>query len=623
MAKTRPLLPTRPIRPTSSATPGFLNPMNLGALATRPMTMGAPGVPAATPAAPRQATKDGPGSGVPANWLKPSGLPTQTYMAADNVDPGIADRFYGNAPRPGSLGFGMTTQQMVQAGQGGFGGAARPNPNGAAANGGAAVRPGAGAPQQPNMQNGLGQLMQQQTQQRPQQRPSNNVYWPANSIGPASTATASAMIGAQNSAMNNAVGQANNSLVSGPLRSVTGSTGDLQNPGLYTAAYNAAPKAQQTIGAMGDVGDARWNANMGGGGTYTDQGQVIGGGSAGSGTAGNAGTSGSSNAGAGGTSPSAPNAAQQMLDPLVAQFQGAMDAANASNDQRYDQGLGNLAAQRARSEADLARMGQSRAQEIRDNARQQNASVMQNLTARGLANTTNLPTMQRGVNRDAQRSMTQLGDAMATNRYNQDRAMTGDLNQWIYNREDQAPSYDTLANLALGLNQAQVQPPPFDINDVLSRLGRTPSIQDLLSLMPQLQGGQLQQPNMQYPNLPRINFPMQGGAGNDFIAGGPGFVGGGGGLGQLVNRQQPPQNVNLQPPGGGGFAGGGFAGPQGSYGGGGVGEGYYDANGNWVPYMIDQQGLPVSQTQFPATSYAGGTQGNYSGTNADYWNGRV
>lgn len=369
----------------------------------------------------------------------------------------------------------------------------------------------------------------------------NNAYGGGGGIGmniPNPALTQALMMGAQSNAMGNALSQVNDPAmrVSGPLNNVITTPGSA-GAGLGQWMAQQQNAAHANIGndptrggvmALSDyVNRPDGSRVLGNPNNYADATQMLGGraprdlspGMGGAGTSGGSGStggssaaSGSSNAG-GGTSPT-PNSAQQMLDPLVAQYQAAMDAANASNDQRYDQGLANLAAQRSRSEADLARMGASRAQEIRDNARRAEAQGMQNLTARGLANTTNLPTMQRGVARDANRAQTALGDVMAQNRYNQDRAMTGDLNQWIYQRDDQAPSFDTLANLALGLAQAQVQPPAFDINSVLDRLGRQPSIQDLLSMLPQMPRANLQQPYAQFPYLPGINFPQQGAGGN-------------------------------------------------------------------------------------------------------------
>lgn len=524
----------------------FMSPLNLGALVTRPMALtGAPGVPAATPAPARQATKEAP-----------------VFGGLGSVLGGLA-RVAGNS--------------MVGAGNA----AARPAAA-AVANPGGAIRSaaqtiGSAASGQPT-NNGP-----QPGTFRAANNP-NNAYGGGGGIGmniPNPALTQALMMGAQSNAMGNALSQVNDPSmrVSGPLNNVITTPGSA-GAGLGQWMAQQQNAAHANIGndptrggvmALSDyVNRPDGSRVLGNPNNYADATQMLGGraprdlspGMGGAGTSGGSGStsgssaaSGSSNAG-GGTSPT-PNSAQQMLDPLVAQYQAAMDAANASNDQRYDQGLANLAAQRSRADADLARMGQSRAQEIRDNARRAEAQGMQNLTARGLANTTNLPTMQRGVARDANRAQTALGDVMAQNRYNQDRAMTGDLNQWIYNRDDQAPSFDTLANLALGLAQAQVQPPAFDINSVLDRLGRQPSIQDLLSMLPQVPRANLQQPYAQYPYLPNINFPdqMQGSGGNDQVGGGRDFQVNGSGFNGGSPYTRPPMG---DPTGGLGMALGGY-----------------------------------------------------------------
>ena len=544
-------------------------PTSLGALATSPMPLGAPGVPpAASPT--RQAWKEsGPPSPPPT-----TGYSNQGMFIKPNSS-GLDSSYFPSMPAA-KPAFTIQDNPAFDLGQGPI----NLNMGGRPANDGPRQPAPRQVAQPVNQPNGLGTF-----------RAANN---PNNAYGggggtvmniPNPAYTQALMQGAQNNAMNSAVAGANQTRVSGPLSSVTGPSGALQNPGLYTAQYNNSPKAQQSIGAMGDVGDARWRANMGPNDTYTDQGQVIrgGGGGSGTGTTGAAGASGSSGAAAGGTSP--PNGAQQILDPLVAQFQQAMDDSNAANDARDVRGMTKLETNEARSQADLARMGQSRAQEIRDGARRAEAQGMQNLTARGLANTTNLPTMQRGVQRDANRAMTQLGDVMAQNRYNQNRQNTLDQTSWIFNRDDQGPNYDTLANLALGLAQSQVQPPAFDINDVLSRLGRQPSIQDLLSMLPQMQGGNLQQPNQQFPQLPRVNFPqqqqqIQGGMGNDFIFEGNQNFGGLGGLAQQRQQQQQPP-VQQQPQQGGSSATGASYYP-------GMGYGWMNPDGS---FMSEEQWL--------------------------------
>lgn len=507
----RPIKPA-PVRPMGGR-PQFMLPKAHGTLATQPMALtGAPGVPATTPATARQATKEAPAFGglgsvlgglarVAGNSMVGAGNAAARPAAAAVANPGGAIRTA--AQTVGSAASGQPTNNGPQPGT--F--RAANNPNNAYGGGG-----------------GIGM----------------NIPNPA--------LTQALMMGAQSNAMGNALSQVNDPSmrVSGPLNNVITTPGSA-GAGLGQWMAQQQNAAHANIGndptrggvmALSDyVNRPDGSRVLGNPNNYADATQMLGGraprdlspGMGGAGTSGGSGsTSGSSAAsGSGANSGASPSSPNQLLDPLVAQFQGAMDAANASNDQRYDQGLANLAAQRSRSEADLARMGASRAQEIRDNARRAEAQGMQNLTARGLANTTNLPTMQRGVARDANRAQTALGDVMAQNRYNQDRAMTGDLNQWIYQRDDQAPSFDTLANLALGLAQAQVKPPAFDINSVLDRLGRTPSIQDLLSMLPQLQGGNLQQPYMQYPNLPNINFPQMGAGGNVGQQGQAGPAGGG------------------------------------------------------------------------------------------------
>lgn len=601
-----------PAGPPPAPTGSYRTATNAGTLATRPMQIGAPAPPGTPAGAPRQKVKEYQSvyDGIYAAEAKMNDGPQQD-------SPGWANRL-GIAPLPAfQPPAGMDTARMVAAAQQGFGGAARPNPNGAAANGGAAVRPQQTRNDGPTNTGG--------------QR-SYNVPWAAGDHS-AAARTAQQMMGAQNYAVGSMMNQVNSPQmrVSGPLASVTGSAaGSMQNPGLYAAAYNNSSKAQQTIGAMGDPGDARWRANMGPNDTYTDQGQIIrgnGGGAAAGGGNGGAAPAGGA-AGGGGAANNAGGAAgggagansgtgNDRVDQIANWYQQAYDDAKAANLERYGEAKGMRTDLRERALADLNGSGAQEAKDIRQRYKNVDAQGEQDLIARGLGNSTRRGVMKRGVAREETNDMGRLNERLRQQRIGLDTGLTDEVADLIERRDDTYPDIGQLLDLMRGFGQSGFGQPGYQP-------------QGGMNFPPINWPGGL--PPFQMPQLPYWMPPMQGGEGNDFFVGGPNFAGG---------RPQPPVNQQLQPPPG--FAGGGgaaapavptnvYTGPNAGYwngtGGGGFqldpglldamyGAGQQPSYPSWQPDYYQPPQAPA----VAAPSYGGEGGGNYSGSNADYWNG--
>lgn len=230
--------------------------------------------------------------------------------------------------------------------------------------------------------------------------------------------------------------------------------------------------------------------------------------------------------GGGGQGGGGANTGNSTLDNFLNQMQGARDQANAANEARYQEALGIRRAQQQMAEADINRAGQARAQEIRDNARRADADVVQNLTARGLANTTSAPVLRQGVQREAAKQQTQLGDLLARQRLDANQMLNTNVVDLIREKQDVGPNWDTMANLAMAAAQANSPTPQFPLGQLLSMLSPVQGI----GQMP-MGGGQ---PQMMMPQQQPQWQPFQ--MNGNPNAGGGGNAGGQGGAGNALGN---------------------------------------------------------------------------------------
>ena len=116
---------------------------------------------------------------------------------------------------------------------------------------------------------------------------------------------------------------------------------------------------------------------------------------------------------------------------LTNQYQKAINDANAANESRYQQALGNLEG-----------VGTSQRADINQRFNSSQSSVNQSLVDSGLANTTVLPTMRQGVERNRQSALGELETGLARER-----------NQIIQSRNDIAPNLEFLYQMLYGQGQ--------------------------------------------------------------------------------------------------------------------------------------------------------------------------
>ena len=116
---------------------------------------------------------------------------------------------------------------------------------------------------------------------------------------------------------------------------------------------------------------------------------------------------------------------------LTSQYQQAIDDANAANESRYQEALSNLDG-----------VGTSQRADINQRFDSSHSAVNQSLVDSGLANTTVLPTMRQGVERNRQSALGELDASLARER-----------NQVIQSRNDIAPNLEFLYQMLYGQGQ--------------------------------------------------------------------------------------------------------------------------------------------------------------------------
>lgn len=127
-------------------------------------------------------------------------------------------------------------------------------------------------------------------------------------------------------------------------------------------------------------------------------------------------------------------------------FEQEQRAANEANLARYNQAMSELQGLRNSDMGDVAQLGRTAKADMRDQYRQQQANIRAGLVARGLNNSTVLPTMLSGASRDYGRQMTALGESLARQRIGVRQADTSRIVNLIASRNDQGPNPALLAN---------------------------------------------------------------------------------------------------------------------------------------------------------------------------------
>jgi hypothetical protein len=140
-----------------------------------------------------------------------------------------------------------------------------------------------------------------------------------------------------------------------------------------------------------------------------------------------------------------------LLTQLIQSMQSGQQQANAQNTQQYNALMKSVAGTRKSAEGLFGQLGQTGNQQINLQEQQQRGQTEQDLTSRGLGNTSIRSSMLGGVARNAQMERQQLNEGIAGQKIGTEMGlgqMTGDA---ILSRQNQQPNLGLYMNLIQSL----------------------------------------------------------------------------------------------------------------------------------------------------------------------------
>lgn len=152
------------------------------------------------------------------------------------------------------------------------------------------------------------------------------------------------------------------------------------------------------------------------------------------------------------TSSTASNLSSASSDPIGA-YASAYDKAKAANESRYQDILNQYQASYTRNMANLDQYGAQESADINQRYSELAAQGTQDLTSRGLGNTTVTGTMATGVANQASAEQRRLASDIAQQKYIADTALTNTKLGFMERKTDSYPDLNTYLQLAQYSNQ--------------------------------------------------------------------------------------------------------------------------------------------------------------------------
>lgn len=128
--------------------------------------------------------------------------------------------------------------------------------------------------------------------------------------------------------------------------------------------------------------------------------------------------------------------------------------ANAANQARYDQGLGELGDLRSRNSERVQNFGKAAKADLEERFSQNLANVTANLSSRGLGNSTILPAFEAKNARDLAREQQRLSEMVDDRASRYDTSDTNNLVGFVERRDDIGPDLSAINELALRMGQS-------------------------------------------------------------------------------------------------------------------------------------------------------------------------
>lgn len=144
----------------------------------------------------------------------------------------------------------------------------------------------------------------------------------------------------------------------------------------------------------------------------------------------------------------------ELFAKLVQSFQDKIDEANAANDARYNEALGEATDLRSRNQDRVQNWGVAASQDIDERMKETLSNQRAHLASRGMLNSTIMPSFEGRVARDTAREQQRVSEMRDSRASQYDSSDTERRMGILERREDVAPSYEQLINLATQYGQS-------------------------------------------------------------------------------------------------------------------------------------------------------------------------
>jgi hypothetical protein len=147
----------------------------------------------------------------------------------------------------------------------------------------------------------------------------------------------------------------------------------------------------------------------------------------------------------------------QMFQQMMAAQQGKLDEANAANIKRYDEGHGELTGVRTRNQDRVQNWGHAAAEDVDEGVANDILDVAASLAAKGTLNSTDQEAFRLRAKSNARREKAKISEMRDSRASEYDTRDTGNLVQFVKDREDSGPDANMMINMAMQFAQGQHQ----------------------------------------------------------------------------------------------------------------------------------------------------------------------
>jgi len=190
------------------------------------------------------------------------------------------------------------------------------------------------------------------------------------------------------------------------------------------------------------------------------------------------------------------------LKSFLEDAQSQYDKANAANESRYTEILGDLRDNKTRNLDRVANYGVAASADLDERAAEVLGGIRANLSARGLGNSTVFDSFRQRNSRDLAREQQRLSEQVDSRTAEYDTKATNDIAAFMEKRTDQAPDYGQIAGLAqqFGLSgdgEGFAQPPEYSPGEAVQAEELAAPVRTFATSTLQPQQQQQQQPQQQ------------------------------------------------------------------------------------------------------------------------------